>query len=180
MTIYVLSALASAIGAAMLVYGLLGRQSLADHAFISQLRLQLQEKAQGRLTEEEFAKQQIALHAEVLQPLSAGRGLRAVWIGAGAVCLAAAAVLLVRGSGAGTDTTAAAPPDSVHTQNPMGMGTGKPAGDLNTLADRLAGRLAKEPGNGQGLGAFGAHLHADRTLPGRSRCICKSCQAAAF
>jgi len=125
------------------------------------LRELLLARAAGQIDGEEFERRQAALHAELLAPAAAPQaaaprptatGGRSWWPWAlGGVVVIAAGGLY---AWLGNPGAAVAPPPAsapIMTQLPAGEG-GQPGsgGDLKVMAGRLAEKLAKDPGNGEG------------------------------
>lgn len=112
-----------------------------------QLRALLQARANGSLDEETFQQRQAALHTALLTPPSATTRKSWGWI--------AAALLIV--IAAGLYTWRSKPDASVNiTAEPIDTHIGDPevqpkvGGDLNVAAKRLADKMAKNPGDGEG------------------------------
>lgn len=114
------------------------------------LRELLLARASGQIDGEEFERRQATLHAELLTPAAAAAETKAWWPWAlGIVIVGAAAGLYAwLGNPAGVD----APASAVTAMPSVGPMTEKPGsgGDLKTMADRLAEKLAKDPSNGEG------------------------------
>lgn len=125
------------------------------------LRELLLARAAGQIDGEEFERRQAALHAELLAPAAApptaaprpaATGGRSWWPWAlgGLVVIAAGGLYVWLGNpGAAVAPAPASAP--IMTQLPAGEG-GQPGsgGDLKVMAGRLAEKLAKDPGNGEG------------------------------
>jgi cytochrome c-type biogenesis protein CcmH len=125
------------------------------------LRELLLARAAGQIDGEEFERRQAALHAELLAPTSSAAAAtlpppggpgRTWWPWAlGGVLVAVAGGLYVWLGNPGAAVAPAAAPVPIMTQLPAGDG-GQPGsgGDLKVMASRLADKLAKDPGNGEG------------------------------
>ncbi len=128
----------------------------------AQLRELLLARAAGKLTEEEFNQRQAALHAALLQARPAASGKRWWWALPVAIVSAALGFYLTQGKPAKVDVNpggplgtrfgnASAPPLAGPAQGmPPSASQANSGGDLNTMAQRLADKLAKDPRNGDG------------------------------
>lgn len=119
------------------------------------LRELLLERAAGKIGEEEFLRRQAALHAALLEPRPASGNKLLWWIIPVAAVFAAIGFYLSQGkSGAGE----AALPMGMKAENEKPMlaapaptpGQTNSGGDLGVMAKRLAEKLDKDPGNGEG------------------------------
>jgi cytochrome c-type biogenesis protein CcmH len=133
------------------------------------LRELLLARAAGQITAEEFERRQAALHAELLAPtaqtpepvavakpaINANPGRSGAWRWLLAAALAASAGGLYLwlgnpagvGSGPSTSPVPSMPPMTGLPPDGQQAGSG---GDLKVMAQRLADKLAKDPGNGEG------------------------------
>lgn len=118
------------------------------------LRDLLLAKASGKLTAEEFARQEAALHASLLTAPSGGgnAATKYLWLIPVACMVAAGGVYLAGDRAGSTASVASLPPE------PPLLGTGasdpkvqaNSGGDLNTMVKRLAEKMEKDPNNGEG------------------------------
>lgn len=147
----------SAIVLAAVVLGLLGylfymrRNAQADIG--AELRELLLARAQGGLDAETFERRQAALHARLVAspPQAPDAGVRRHLLWAVPACFAAVAGALYGHFGASPEGSVSAPPAitggmPAPAQNPQANS----GGDLNTMVKRLADKMAKDPGNGEG------------------------------
>ena len=133
------------------------------------LRELLLARAAGQINGEEFERRQAALHAELLAPVTpaaepaevarpaanANTGKSGAWRWLLAAALAASAGGLYVwlgnpagvGSGPSTSPASSLPPMTSLPADGQQAGSG---GDLKVMAQRLADKLAKDPGNGEG------------------------------
>jgi cytochrome c-type biogenesis protein CcmH len=124
----------------------------------SALRELLLAKAEGRIDQVEFERQQAALHAAVLDPAQtqttfpvAGKQLGLI---AGAVFLAVAvgAIWIFSPSGDSTKVAAISEPGAMAgaMTGAKQMPQANAGGDLNTVVKKLADKMANDPNNGEG------------------------------
>ncbi len=147
------------IGILLAIAAYFGMKSIAtgrDNDISAQLRTLLLARANGSLSEEEFAQRQAALHAALLQPRPIVKRTPLILAGLALFIVAAVAAYTWR---AKPQTQALALPDAgpldTHIGNTMAapnkaMNTGNVGGDLTAMAKRLADKLAKNPEDGEG------------------------------
>lgn len=134
--------------------GLMWARFSGNNARLSgELRSLLLDRAAGKIDEEEFGRRQAALHAALLEQKPAARSGLLWWAIPVAIVFAVAGFYLSKGPSEVID---------MKQTGPLGtrFGSGdvsKPApseansgGDLNAMAARLAEKLKKNPGNGDG------------------------------
>ena len=131
------------------------------------LRELLLARAAGQINAEEFDRRQAALHAELLAPApaeaakpaahadaNAGKSSAWRWLLAAALAVSAGGLYVWLGNPAGVGSgpstaPAASLPPMTGLPQPEGQQAGS-GGDLKVMAQRLADKLAKDPGNGEG------------------------------
>jgi cytochrome c-type biogenesis protein CcmH len=144
----------AAIVFAAVVLGLLGylfftrRNAQADVA--AELRELLLARAQGSIAGEEFERRQAALHARLVEsPRAASGSVRRHLLWALPACFAAVAGALYGHFGAAPEGAGSAPPPPAAAA-PASNPQANSGGDLNVMLKRLADKMAKDPGNGDG------------------------------
>jgi cytochrome c-type biogenesis protein CcmH len=131
------------------------------------LRELLLARAAGMIDPEEFARREAALHAELLAE-SAAESRRRWWLLGAALAVVAIAIGIYAWQASSSTPTPASPPPVMPGVSGMppampGATAGMPpaqqqpnaGGDLNTMAVRLAEKLAKNPTNGEGWALLG-------------------------
>ena len=123
----------------------------------AELRTLLLERASGKITEDEFGRRQAALHAALLEQKPAAGNKLLWWVIPVAVIFAGVGFYLSKGKPEAVDVKPAGPmgtrfgsadaPKQGASPAPAKPNSG---GDLNAMAKRLAEKLAKDPGNGEG------------------------------
>ncbi|MBU1365010.1 MAG: hypothetical protein KKE51_14435 [Gammaproteobacteria bacterium] len=118
------------------------------------LRELLLAKAEGRIDQAEFERQQAQLHAAVLEPAQAPAGFqlpgKKLGLVAGGVVLAIAVAAIWVASPAGDTPKTAVVSDSVGVPEEKNSVQASSGGDLNTVVKKLADKMAKDPNNGEG------------------------------
>lgn len=152
----VVIAILAAIVLAVVVLALSGilpfMQRDASAGITAELRDLLLARAEGRIDAEAFERSQAALHARLIEPpKGAAPGLRKHLYWAVPALIAALA---------GAIYGSLEPPEGGSAPAPAASSTRSPAppqnaqsnsgGDLNTMVKRLADKMAKDPGNGEG------------------------------
>ena len=134
----------------------LGNQARAEKIDVaSALRELLLAKAEGRIDQVEFERQQATLHAAILDPAQSRSGalsrLPLPWI-LGALGLVAVLILGIywQSSHSGDVTKSPAIEDLAKLPGIDGNAKANTGGDLNTVVKRLADKMAKDPNNGEG------------------------------
>lgn len=140
-----------------------------------QLRELLLARAEGRVTMEEFERQQAALHATILGSPQSGRGPGSVmrWVLPLVIFIVAGGLYVFVDQKSG-DNFAGQPAASI-PEPPLLKGGGSDkatqansGGDLNAMVKRLADKLAKDPNNGEGwllLARTYSELHQPAEAP---------------
>jgi cytochrome c-type biogenesis protein CcmH len=122
------------------------------------LRELLLARAAGMIDPEEFARREAALHAELLADHAAA-SRRNLWLLGAALAVVAIAIgVYAWKASESTPTPASLPPPMPAMTPAMPPAQQQPAnagGDLNTMAVRLAEKLAKNPTNGEGWALLG-------------------------
>lgn len=120
----------------------------------SALRELLLAKAEGRIDQAEFERQQAALHAAVLDPAQtqaasplAGKSLGLI---AGGAVVAIAVVAIWMSVPNNENTKVAAVSDQASMPGAKQTPQANTGGDLNTVVKKLADKLANDPKNGEG------------------------------
>jgi cytochrome c-type biogenesis protein CcmH len=128
-----------------------------DVRLSAELRELLTARAAGKVSEEEFGRRQAAVHAALLESAPAARGKRWWWAVPAAVVGATLGFYLSHGSPYRFDVQPEGPlgtrfgNGAAPTPSPGPTGAqANSGGDLNTMAKRLADKLAKDPRNGEG------------------------------
>jgi cytochrome c-type biogenesis protein CcmH len=120
----------------------------------SALRELLLAKAEGRIDQAEFERQQAALHAVVLDPAQAQSAVPVtgtkLGMIAGGVVLAIAVVAIWISSPSGESTKTAAVGESGGMLGVKQTQQANTGGDLNTVVKKLADKMANDPKNGEG------------------------------
>jgi len=120
----------------------------------SALRELLLAKAEGRIDQAEFERQQAALHAAVLDPaqtqaISPLAGKRLGLIAGGAVVVIAVVAIWISAP-TSENTKVAAVTDQASMPGAKQTPQANTGGDLNTVVKKLADKLANDPKNGEG------------------------------
>jgi len=139
-----------------LYFGLQSISAGPEKSIAEQLRLLLQARANGSLSEEEFAQRQAALYAALLQPRSGNN--RVIQILGGVLIVIVASVAAYNWRAKPQTPAVALPaagPLDTHIGNTIAapnkaMNTGNVGGDLTVMVKRLADKMAKNPEDGEG------------------------------
>lgn len=156
----------------------------------SALRELLLAKAEGRIDQAEFERQQALLHATVLEPAQASEGFqlpgKKLGLVAGGVVLAIAAAAIWVASPTGDAPEMAAVSKSVGMPEELNSAQASSGGDLNTVVKKLADKMAKDPSNGEGwlllaktYGELRRHGEADAAYAKASAVVTLDAQALA-
>lgn len=120
----------------------------------SALRELLLAKAEGRIDQTEFERQQALLHAAVLNPAQSQAGFpvlgRKIGLIAGGLVLAIAAVVIWVYLPSGDVTKTAVVSEPVGLPGAKQNAQASSGGDLNTVVKKLADKMANDPNNGEG------------------------------
>lgn len=117
------------------------------------LRELLLARAEGRIDQEEFDRQQAALHASLLVDAPVARkavaAIKPVWLIAVLALVAGGGVYFVFSGPKPASTVPSLAPSSPFPANP-GAATNNKGGDLNTVVKRLEEKMSADPKNGDG------------------------------
>jgi cytochrome c-type biogenesis protein CcmH len=147
--------------AGLVVAGLVFRRVLSFSGHGARLSAELRElllqRAAGKIDEEEFGHRQAALHAALMEQKPAAGNRLLWWVIPVAIAFAAIGFYLSQAKPQAIDVKPTGPmgtrfgsgeaPKAASSQAASQANSG---GDLGTMAKRLAEKLAKDPGNGEG------------------------------
>lgn len=153
MTVWIVAAVAALVVAGLVV----GKVFRGNARLSGELRQLLLDRAAGKIDEEEFGRRQAALHAALLEQKPTAKNTLLWWAVPVALVFAVAGFYLSKGTPEAVDMKQTGPLGTrFGSGDSTKPGAGQPAGqansggDLSTMAARLAEKLKKDPGNGDG------------------------------